>query len=136
MFQDTFRNIFALNEFEELKLASGARFQVFCGPSLKIKGALGPCSSRKNKAKSATAEALGEGLTNEWYLGGLDPCVSLTVLYEIDAKEQAAKKRQHAFFQFVTTYKHPTGNLFKRVTSITRQFLGSAQNMHYLAGID
>jgi protein transport protein SEC23 len=109
-----------MNEFDELKLASGARYQVFVSPSLKIKGALGPCNSKKNKAKSATLEAIGEGLTNEWYLGGMDPCVSITNLYEIDSKEQAAKKRQHAFFQFVTTYKHPSGNIFKRVTSITR----------------
>lgn len=129
VFQDSFRNIFALNEFEEMKVASGGRIKVHVSPPLKIKGAIGPCLSLKNKFKSASAEPVGEGETNEWYLGGLDPCLTLTHIYEIDAKEQAAKKRSNAFFQFVTTYKHPSGHIFKRVTSISRPFMNSTNNI-------
>lgn len=53
VFQDSFRNIFALNEFGEMKIATGGRMQVFVSNPLKIKGAIGPCYSLKNKHATA-----------------------------------------------------------------------------------
>jgi hypothetical protein len=36
----------------------------------------------------------------------------------------------------VTTFKHPSGYIFKRVTSISRPFLNVTSNIQYLGGID
>lgn len=136
VFQDTFRNVYALNEYDELKIASGAHIKVLVSKPLKIKGAIGPLLSLNNKSSMAAKEVVGQGNTNEWYLGGLDPCLSISFVLDIDEKERKEKKRQNIFIQFITTFKHPSGYIAKRVTSLTRPFMATTKNIQYLSGVD
>ena len=83
VFRDNFRNYFALNDFGELKVASGGQIDINLSDPLKVKGAFGPIHSLANKSKLASKEKLGEGDTSSWFLGGVDQNLSLTFFLDI-----------------------------------------------------
>jgi len=131
VFVDSLKSAMGLNEYDELKLGSGANLKMFASKPIRVKGALGPISSKKNKSKLASSDLVGEGETDHWYVGGLDPCLTLTFFLDVAADPQIPGD---AFFQFMTRYKHPSGKAFVRVTSFSRKLLSAdpKQYLHFL----
>ena len=105
-----------------MKVGSGAEIKMFVSGPLQIKGCLGPVSAKKmtptaEQKRMISAEDIGEGKTTEWFIGGLDPCLTLTFILDV---QESKKRPNDVFIQFVTNYKHPSGKIFIRVTSIRK----------------
>lgn len=136
IFRDNIKNYFSLNDYGELKVASGGLLSMHVSNPLLIKGAFGPIHGLSNKSKMASKEKIGEGETNQWYLGGLDQNMSLTFFLDL-AKGGATKTTENnAYIQFCTKYKHPSGKIFLRVTTMVRNYLDKSNSIQYLGGVD
>lgn len=135
VFKDNIKNYFGLNDFEELKVASGATLSMHVSSPLLIKGAFGPIHSLSNKSKYAAKEKIGEGETNQWYVGGLDLNLSITFFLDL-VKGNAKPSDNNAYIQFATKYKHPSGFMYLRVTTIIRNYLDKSNPIQYLGGAD
>jgi hypothetical protein len=71
--------------------ASNLRIRV--SKELKINGILGTCKSLKeNTLKSAAEMEVGEGRTNEWYLGGISSTNALCVILSHSELSSSEKK--------------------------------------------
>lgn len=136
LFRDNLANYFSLNEYGELKVASGASISLFVSAPLLIKGAIGPVVSLKKPNKQASKDIIGEGETNQWYIGGLDQSLSVTFFLDATAGKDTKNTHQNAYIQFATRYKHPSGPTFLRVTTIVRNYLEKSNHIQYLGGLD
>jgi protein transport protein SEC23 len=136
IFFDNFKNYFALNDYGELKVASGATIEMFVTNPLLIKGAFGPIHSDLNKHKMASKSKLGEGETNSWFVGGLDHNLSLTFFLDVQESKTSKVGESQSYLQFATKYKHPTGAIFLRVTTVLRSNLDSNNIVQFLGGVD
>lgn len=137
VFRDNMANYFALNDYGELKVCAGATLTALVSPPLLIKGAYGPIRSLENKSKMASPDKVGAGDTNSWFIGGLDHNLSLTFFLDLAKGKQAkATESNSAYLQFATRYKHPTGRVFIRVTTVVRNFLEKTNALQYLVGVD
>lgn len=136
IFKDNFKNYFSLNDYGELKVASGGLLSMHASSPLQIRGALGPVHSLNNKSKMASKDKIGQGETNQWYVGGLDQNMSITFFLDL-AKAGATKSTENnAYIQFATKYKHPSGKIFLRVTTMVRNYLDKSNSIQYLGGVD
>jgi protein transport protein SEC23 len=136
IFKDNIKNYFALNDFEELKIASGASISVSVSSPLLIKGAFGPIHSLTNKSKYAAKEKIGEGETNQWLIGGLDQNLSITFFLDLASGGGTKATDNNAYIQFATKYKHPSGYMYLRVTTLIRNYLDKSNAIQYLGGAD
>jgi protein transport protein SEC23 len=136
LFKDNFKNYFGLNDFSELKVASGGTLTMHVSPPLLIKGALGPLQAIPNKSKQAAKEKIGEGETNQWFLGGLDQNLSYTFILELISGKNVKPADNNAYVQFATKYKHPSGAIFQRVTTMVRSYLDQSTPIQFLGGVD
>ena len=136
LFKDNFKNYFGINDFGELKVASGASLTMHVSPPLLIKGALGPLQAIPNKSKMASKEKIGEGETNQWFLGGLDQNLSYTFFLELAQGKNNKPAENNAYVQFATQYKHPTGSIFFRVSTVLRSYLDQPTPLQFLGSVD
>lgn len=136
VFIDNFKNYFALNEFGELKVCSGGTLNMHVSAPLLIKGAMGPVHSLLNKSKMASQDKVAECETNSWFIGGLDHNLSITFFLDLMQGKNAKTADNNAYIQFATRYKHPTGSIFLRVTTIVRNYLEKSNALQYLVGVD
>ena len=136
VFQDSIRKYFEKDENDYLRVTSGSSIEVIPSKPIKIKGCLGNCHSMKTKtANCSKNDLIGESETDKWYLGGTDPNSCYTFFFEVDEKSTKDPKK-YAFFQFLTTYKHPRGSIRLRVTTICKPYFHSFDKDRVLAGID
>ena len=66
--------------------------------------------------------SVGEGGTTNWYLGGLDRNSSIAVMLDLAPALKETNPSKSAMVQFVTTYRHSSGRVYMRVTSVVRRF--------------
>ena len=101
-----------------LVMGFGANIEVIVPRDMKICGALGPCASM-NKASPIVSETeTGIGGTSQWYMGGIDPAVTMAFFFDVPnssaAPLQPTKRR---YMQFLTHYQTSTGQTHLRVTT-------------------
>ncbi len=89
----------------------------------KVAGAIGPCSSLRKLGGNVAETAIGEGGTNAWSLGGVDPSVTLAVYFEVtNAANNPLPPTKRRYLQFLTSYQHASGAFRLRCTTVAGQF--------------
>ena len=90
----------------------------------KVAGAIGPCSSLRKLGGNVAETAIGEGGTNAWSLGGVDPSVTLAVYFEVtNAANNPLPPTKRRYLQFLTSYQHASGAFRLRCTTVAGQSL-------------
>ena len=88
----------------------------------KVAGAIGPCSSLRKLGGNVAETAIGEGGTNAWSLGGVDPSVTLAVYFEVtNAANNPLPPTKRRYLQFLTSYQHASGAFRLRCTTVAGQ---------------
>jgi len=83
VFKESFKKIFELDESGELKMGFLTTVKILCSKEVKVMGAIGECSSVKQKSPYASDNEVGYGGTNQWYLGGVDQNKTLAFYFDI-----------------------------------------------------
>ena len=121
VFKESFKKFFDLDSKGELKMGFLAQTQVFLSKDVKISGAIGQCipivDPKNNQYVSGTV--IGNGGTNHWYLGGIDPTKSLAIYFDVDSTVEE-KKNKNIHIQFHTKYQHVNGQMRLRVTTVEK----------------
>lgn len=66
--------------------------------------------------------SVGEGGTTNWYLGGLDRNSSIALMLDLAPALKDTNPSKSAMIQFLTTYRHSSGKVYLRVTTVVRKF--------------
>lgn len=126
VFKESFRRVFVRHDADAppcdagfLTMGFAATLEVQTSPEYKICGAIGPCTSlHKKESPCVSASELGEGGTNAWAMGGVDPSTTVAIYFDLvstDPKPIPISKRRH--IQLVTRYQHASGKFRLRVTT-------------------
>uniref|UniRef100_A0A7N0U5J0 Protein transport protein SEC23 n=1 Tax=Kalanchoe fedtschenkoi TaxID=63787 RepID=A0A7N0U5J0_KALFE len=140
VFKDSIKRVFQSGE-HDLGLAMNAIFQIHCSKDVKVHGTIGPCASLEKKGPVTSETAVGQGSTTAWKMCSLDKATSLCVIFDI-AKKESPDAINHStssqfYFQFLTYYQHPNGQMRLRSTTLSRRWVagpGSVQDL--TAGFD
>lgn len=111
------------------------RVGISVSKGLKISGALGTCVSLKIKNDQVSETVIGEGGTVEWYVGTADHTSTLGFVFENEKIDQNVWMGKPVFIQLRTIYKHSSGQIRLRVTSVER-FFGGDQKQDYANNFD
>lgn len=114
----------------QLKMAFNAKIEMRTSREFKVQGAIGPCSSTGRKAKCVSDNAIGEGHTDQWTCGGLNPSTTLAFYFEVTnphTNRLAPGKRHH--IQIITTYQHSSGSHRMRVTTLGGPWHSDPENL-------
>lgn len=84
--------MFASGEADQFHADDEAQITILATKEIAINGILGHCLSLKRKGGSVSETEVGEGGTCTWYLGGIDPMKTLTVMFEINSKDKVAAR--------------------------------------------
>lgn len=101
-----------------LAMGFGANIEVLISREVKIMGAIGPCASLKKAGPTVSENEIGVGGTSAWYMGGIDPAVTMAFFFEVtntQATPLPAHKRR--YIQFLTYYQSSSGRFRLRVTT-------------------
>jgi len=71
VFKNSYLKLFEVDQDMNLKMATNAQMEVFVSKELKLQGAIGPCVSLKKSGPMVSDQAIGQGQTSLWYLGGM-----------------------------------------------------------------
>ncbi|XP_009800228.1 protein transport protein SEC23 C [Nicotiana tabacum] len=140
VFKDSLKQVFQSGG-NDLGLSSNGIFEVNCSKDVKVQGVIGPCASLEKKGPLCSEVVVGQGNTTAWKMCGLDKTTSLCLIFEVAKKENPDAIAQSAnpqfYFQFLTYYQHPSGQMRLRVTTLSRRWVagpGSVQDL--IAGFD
>lgn len=139
VFKDTFKKVFDKDANGDLKYGFNGEITVHCSKDLKISGCIGQCTSLKRTGPQVAEVEIGQGGTTAWYLGGLDRNSSLAFYLDVPvppAGKENVLTAKSAFLQFVTQYKHPSGQLRLRVTTVQRRFADPNNVFDLVQGFD
>jgi len=129
----------------DLVMSFQGELSVLTSREFKVAGAIGNVTSLDRKSASVSDTELGVGGTCAWSLGGLDANSTVGLYFEIVSQNgdngAAAAPGEHkqCYMQFVTKYRHSTGRLHLRVSTISKTFadLKTEQGLAYIrAGFD
>lgn len=119
VFKESFKKFFEVDELGELKMGFLAKITATCSKEVKISGAIGQVTTLKQKNAFVSENDVGIGLTNAWYLGGLDRNKSIAFYFDIvNTGNLPLHHKVHA--QFQTHYQHVNGTKRIRVTTVQR----------------
>lgn len=140
-FTGSFKKVFANDEAKhELTMCFSGELQVLTSRELKVSGAIGHCSGLEKKTANIAETEIGIGNTSAWALGGLDPNTTLGLYFELSNNGAAENGDQkQSYIQIVTRYKHSTGRIHLRVSTLSKAFadLKSDQGLSFIrAGFD
>jgi protein transport protein SEC23 len=101
-----------------LAMGFGATIEVIVPRDIKICGALGPCASMRKAGPTVSETETGVGGTSQWYLGGIDPAVTMAFYFDVPNTNPAPlQPNKRRFFQFLTQYQTASGHTHLRVTT-------------------
>lgn len=127
----------------DLVMSFNGELTVLTSREFKVCGAIGNVTSLERKSPSVSETELGVGGTCAWTLGGLDGNSTLSLYFEIvnqsDAAPPSTDGTRQCYMQFVTKYRHSTGRIHLRVSTISKTFaeLKTEQGLAYIrAGFD
>ncbi|CAM8941821.1 unnamed protein product [Rhodiola kirilowii] len=140
VFKDSIKRVFQSGE-HDLGLAMNGIFEINCSKDIKVHGIIGPCASLEKKGSLSSETIIGQGNTSAWKMCGLDQATSLCIVFDI-AKKESPDAINHSsnsqfYFQFLTYYQHPNGQMRLRSTTLSRRWVagpGSVQDL--TAGFD
>jgi protein transport protein SEC23 len=126
VFKESYRRVFSCHEDDApasdagfLTMGFAATLEVQTSPEYKVCGAIGSCTSLgKKDSPSVSEQEIGEGGTNAWAMGGIDPSTTIALYFDIvnpDPKPLPPTKRR--YIQIVTRYQHASGRFRLRVTT-------------------
>lgn len=96
--------------------------------SPQVSGCIGPCFSAGMKSGAVAETELGVGGTVAWRLNGVNPGSTLGIFFEVANQHNApVPQGGRGYVQFVTQYQHPSGQRRIRVTTLSRNWVDSAQ---------
>ena len=78
MFKDSFKKLFELDANGYFKFSYAGKIEMFLSKDVKVQGAIGPCVSLKKGGPMVSEVETGQGLTTQWYIGGM---VKLLFIY-------------------------------------------------------
>lgn len=139
VFKDTFKKVFEKDANGDLKYGFNGEITVHASKELKISGCIGQCTSLKKTGPQVSETEIGQGGTTAWYLGGLDRNLTLAFYLDVPASQPGKENiltAKMGFLQFVTQYKHPSGQLRLRVTTVTRRFADPNNMFDLVQGFD
>jgi len=103
-----------------MHMGFGASIQVLHSRDFKIAGAVGPCASMEKPGPSVSDSHVGVGGTSMWYMGGIDPSVSMAFFFDvINTAATPMPPHKRRYFQFLTHYLASNGRQRLRVTTVS-----------------
>ena len=111
LFKQTFQRVFARDQRGDYNMAFNATLEIKVSPALKVAGLIGPCVSLGKKGPSVAEQEIGTGGTTAWKLATLDNTTTVAAFFEVANQSAPGSAAQRVFFQFVTHYQHPTGQV-------------------------
>ena len=134
VFKESFKKLFETNEDGNLKMCFKGTCELLVTKPLKIKGALGHLVSlKKNNFDSVSNDyPIGEGGTNVWNLGGIDPTSTYTfILDQSNTDQTVANSLRYCTIQILTNYIASDRSTRLRVTTIKRKYSPDLMNNKY-----
>ncbi|GMH48282.1 hypothetical protein TrRE_jg7003, partial [Triparma retinervis] len=124
VFKESLRRVFRRHPEGEtdggsMMMGFAATMDVMTSREFKVQGCIGPCASLGKAGPNVSETSIGQGGTNSWSIGGVDPSTTLAVYFEITNPGQnplPAHKRR--FIQFLTKYQHSSGKIRLRSTTL------------------
>ena len=83
VFKESFKKFFEVDKNGELKMGFLANIKAVCSKEVKIHGAIGETTSMKCKNGYVSDTEIGQGGTNQWYIGGIDKNKSIAFYFDI-----------------------------------------------------
>jgi len=104
-----------------LVMGFAATLECITSREFKVAGAIGPCAALKTKVKTAyvSETEIGQGGTNSWSIGGVDPSTTIAIYFDVtnsSSEKMPSHKRRYA--QFLTSYQHASGRTRLRCTTL------------------
>eukprot|EP00981_Chlorochromonas_danica_P009539 scaffold2727_cov161-Ochromonas_danica.AAC.2 len=109
-----------------LSMGFGGTVELLCSRDVKVSGCIGPTASLKKAGNSVSDVEVGLGGTTLWYLGGMDPGMTVAFFFDVNCPPStlstaapvpgASPKRR--FIQFLTSYITSSQRQRLRVTTI------------------
>ncbi|KAM3265967.1 protein transport protein SEC23 [Capsicum annuum] len=140
VFKDSLKQVFQSGG-NHLGLSSNGIFEINCSKDMKVQGIIGPCASLDKKGPLCSEVVVGQGNTTAWKMCGLDKTTTFCLIFDVAKKDSpdaiAPSSNPQFYFQFLTYYQHPSGQMRQRVTTLSRRWVagpGSVQDL--IAGFD
>jgi protein transport protein SEC23 len=125
VFKESLRRVFATYPEEDpqdggsMTMAFGGSLEVLTSREFKISGAIGPMSSLQKNGPNVSDLEVGKGATNAWSLGGIDPCTTVAVYFDItNPGNTPMSEDKRRYIQFLTKYQHSNGRTRLRATTV------------------
>ena len=127
-FQGSLRRLFAVDpdDNNDLIMAFNAETQVICSKEIKVQGASGHLTSLNRKSTSVAETTVGVGGTCAWRLGGIDHTATAAFFFDLTNTATAPPAAgapqgpQQCYVQIATKYRHSSGRLHLRVTTVAK----------------
>ena len=87
VFENSFNQFFKVDETGFVNKGFGTKMEMSLSGGIKVQGALGPCKSLNVSSPCVSKEKIGEGGTNFWSMGTIDPSSTMCFLFETAASE-------------------------------------------------
>jgi len=101
-----------------LMMGFGANIEVIVSREIKISGALGPCASMSKGGATVAETEVGIGGTTQWYLGGVDPTVTMAFFFDVpNTNATPLPQHKRRYMQFLTQFQTASGRTHLRVTT-------------------
>ncbi|KAL0481516.1 protein transport protein SEC23 [Acrasis kona] len=128
IYQESLKRLFTTNE-GNLTMAFNATIEVQVSQEIKICGAIGPLTSMNVKNNHVSETELGYGNTNAWKLNSLMPTSTIAFYFDI-VNQTTNPGSPFRFFQYLTSYQHPSGYFRLRVTTQYLRWVEGDQNLN------
>lgn len=103
----------------QLQMGFGAHIEVIHSREFKISGAIGSVASLKKNGPSVSEVEIGVGLTNSWYLGGLDAASTVAFFFEVtNTATVPLPQHKRRYIQFLTAFQAANGRFRLRVSTV------------------
>jgi protein transport protein SEC23 len=132
LFKDSYKKLFELDEYGELKMAFKAKMDVYTTNPIKISGGLGHLVSLNQKSNMVSDVLVGQSGTKSWNLGGMDQNSTYTIVFDVDGTVNPnSNNSRRAIIQILTTYVAGDRSTRLRVTTCMRKITNNFSNTKY-----
>eukprot|EP00246_Nothoceros_aenigmaticus_P007083 TRINITY_DN20697_c0_g1_i1.p1 TRINITY_DN20697_c0_g1~~TRINITY_DN20697_c0_g1_i1.p1 ORF type:complete len:804 (+),score=152.01 TRINITY_DN20697_c0_g1_i1:372-2783(+) len=136
-FTKSLQKLFEKDEEGYLRMSFGATLEVITTKEVKICGAIGPCSSLSKKSTAVSENELGIGGTCAWKMCNLTNKTAIALYFEVvNHHSNPIPSGSPFFIQFITRYRHGSGQMRMRVTTVARRWVDGGQVQEISAGFD
>ncbi len=134
-FKDSFKKIFDLDEYNNLKMNFRAKIEVNTTNPIRLSGALGHLASLQMNGNNVSDIKIGEAGTKSWYLGGIDSNSTYTFLLDMNNTNTNTNIPKMGYIQILTNYISGDRSHRLRVTTVCRKIIPDLNIPNYLRDI-